>query len=220
MTADLFDDLPPVPMARPDVVTVAAGVFLLRGFARDLDVALLQAVEEVTAISPLRHSLTPGGQAMSLAMSNCGPLGWVSSRSGYRYEARDPMTGQPWPAMPASLSDLALRAAAQAGFAHFRPDACLINQYAPGSKLSLHQDKDEADFSQPIVSVSLGLPAVFLLGTTQRRDLPQRLRLIHGDVLVWGGPARLAFHGVMTLSDGAHALLGRRRVNLTFRKAA
>jgi alkylated DNA repair protein (DNA oxidative demethylase) len=192
---------------------------LLRGFARDVDAALLQALEGVLAAAPWRHLVTPGGYTMSVAMSNCGPLGWVSDRSGYRYTARDPLSGQPWPGMPACFSALAERAAVQAGFAKFQPDACLINLYEPGAKLSLHQDKDEKNLSAPIVSVSLGLPAVFLFGTPRRSDRPQRFRLSHGDVVVWGGPARLAYHGVVPLADGEHALLGCRRINLTFRQA-
>ncbi|MDP2451083.1 MAG: DNA oxidative demethylase AlkB [Polaromonas sp.] len=215
MTGDLFDELP-VAVSRE---TLAPGAVLLRGFARVDDAALLQSIAEVTSQSPFRHLVTPGGYTMSVAMSNCGPLGWVSDRSGYRYDALDPLAGQPWPAMPAILRNLAVRAAAQAGFAHFEPDACLVNRYEPGARLSLHQDRDEKDFSAPIVSVSLGLPAVFLFGTPSRKDRPQRHRLQHGDVVVWGGPARLAFHGVAPLVDGEHPLLGRRRINLTFRCA-
>jgi len=212
---DLFDDLPPQPDAAP--TPIAPGAVLLHGFACDAAVALLQAVEAVLQQAPLRHQQTPGGYTMSVAMSNCGSLGWVSSTSGYRYTACDPLSGQPWPAMPACLLDLAQRAAAQAGYPQFAPDACLINQYVPGAKLSLHQDKDELDLRAPIVSVSLGLPAVFLFGTPSRQDRPQRHRLVHGDVVVWGGPSRLAYHGVAALADGTHALLGPRRLNLTFR---
>ncbi|MDI1268607.1 MAG: DNA oxidative demethylase AlkB [Polaromonas sp.] len=215
MTSDLFDELP-VAVSRE---TLAPGAVLLRGFARVDDAALLQAIAEVTAQAPFRHLVTPGGYTMSVGMSNCGPLGWVSDRSGYRYDALDPLSGQPWPAIPAILRKLAVRAAAQAGFAHFEPDACLVNRYEPGARLSLHQDRDEKDFSAPIVSVSLGLPAVFLFGTPSRKDRPQRHRLQHGDVVVWGGPSRLAFHGVAPLVDGEHPLLGRRRINLTFRCA-
>lgn len=215
MTADLFDELP-VAVSRE---TLAPGAALLRGFAREDDAALLQAITELTCLSPFRHLVTPGGYRMSVAMSNCGTLGWVSDHSGYRYDALDPLSGQPWPAMPSVLRSLAVRAAAQAGFAAFEPDACLINRYEPGARLSLHQDKDEQDLSAPIVSVSLGLPAVFLFGSSSRSDRPQRHRLVHGDVVVWGGPARLAFHGVAPLADGDHALLGRRRINLTFRRA-
>ena len=211
---DLFDD--PIPAAAQ--THIALGAVLLHGFARDEAAALLHAVESVLQLAPLRHMQTPGGHTMSVAMSNCGPLGWVSSVSGYRYAALDPLSNQPWPAMPACLLDLAQRAAAQAGYPHFEPDACLINQYVPGTKMSLHQDKDELDLSAPIVSLSLGLPAVFLFGTPSRKERPQRYRLVHGDVVVWGGPSRLAFHGVAPLAEGEHAHLGRRRVNLTFRR--
>lgn len=214
-TADLFDELP-VAVPRE---TLAPGAVLLRSFAREEGAALQQTIAEVTRQSPFRHLVTPGGYTMSVAMSNCGALGWVSDRSGYRYDALDPLSGRPWPAMPAILRKLAVRAAAQAGFAHFEPDACLVNRYEPGARLSLHQDRDEQDFSAPIVSMSLGLPAVFLFGTPSRKDKPLRQRLQHGDVVVWGGPARLAFHGVAPLADGEHALLGRQRINLTFRRA-
>lgn len=214
-TADLFDELP-VAVSRE---TLAPGAVLLRGFAREEGAALLQVIAGLTRQSPFRHLVTPGGRTMSVAMSNCGALGWVSDRSGYRYDALDPLSGQPWPAMPAILRKLAVRAAAQAGFADFAPDACLVNRYQPGARLSLHQDRDEQDFSAPIVSVSLGLPAVFLFGTPSRNDKPQRHRLAHGDVVVWGGAARLAFHGVAPLAEGEHALLGRQRINLTFRRA-
>ncbi len=215
MTTDLFDDAP----HEASITLIAPGAALLHGFARDIDAALLEAFEAVIAQAPLRHLVTPGGRTMSVAMSNCGPLGWVSSSSGYRYTARDPLSGQPWPAMPALWLDLAVRAAAQAGYLSFRPDACLVNAYAPGTRLSLHQDKDETDLGAPIVSVSIGLPAVFQFGGDQRSDRPQRLRLVHGDVVVWGGASRLAYHGIAPLADGTHALLGRRRINLTFRQA-
>lgn len=215
VTADLFDDLPQAPVYED----IAPGAVLLRGFARAIDTQLLDALAVVTAQTPLHHMQTPGGHTMSVASTNCGSLGWVSSPNGYRYAAHDPRSGQPWPALPACFADLALRAAAQAGYAHFVPDACLINAYVPGAKMSLHQDKDEEDLRAPIVSVSLGLPAVFLFGTTHRSDRAQRYRLVHGDVVVWGGPSRLAFHAVMPLADGAHALLGRKRINLTFRLA-
>jgi alkylated DNA repair protein (DNA oxidative demethylase) len=155
---------------------------------------------------------------MSVAMTNSGSVGWVTDRSGYRYDRADPETGKPWPAMPASFRALALQAAAQAGFDGFSPEACLINRYQPGARMSLHQDKDETDFAAPIVSVSLGLPAIFLFGGSKRSDRPRRFRVEHGDVAVWGGPTRLAFHGVAPLADGEHALMGRQRINLTFRK--
>ena len=211
---DLFDDLP----ALPETLLLASGAVLLRGFARADAPALLAATETVLAQVPLRHMQTPGGHTMSVATASCGALGWVSDAHGYRYAACDPQTGQPWPAMPACLLELAVRAAAQAGYANFHPEACLINQYVPGAKLSLHQDRDEQELSAPIVSLSLGLPAVFLFGGSERNQRPQRYRLAHGDVVVWGGPSRLAFHGVAPLEEGAHALLGARRINLTFRR--
>lgn len=219
LTADLFSDL---PLPEPADLPLAPGALLLRGFARGLDAVLLDGFDAVTAQASLRHLVTPGGHSMSVAMSNCGPLGWVSSRSGYRYQPLDPQTGKPWPAMPAPWRDLATRAAARAGYAGFEPDACLVNVYAPGAKMALHQDKDEADFTAPIVSVSLGLPAVFLFGGNQRSDRPQRVLLGHGDVVVWGGPARLTYHGVMPLADSTsqlHHKIGRQRINLTFRQA-
>ncbi|SFB82922.1 DNA-N1-methyladenine dioxygenase [Polaromonas sp. OV174] len=216
MTADLFDDTPS-PYVTPEVI--APGAVLLRGFAREQAQALLQAVEQLIAAAPLRHLVVPGGHSMSVAMSNCGTLGWVSDRSGYRYSASDPLSGQPWPAMPACFAELALRAAAEAGFNGFKPNACLINRYQPGARLSLHQDRDEGELSAPIVSVSLGLPAVFLFGGTRRSDNPARYRLLHGDVAVWGGPSRLAYHGVAPLAEGDHPRLGRQRINLTFRRA-
>ena len=217
VTLDLFDDLPPAPELAQEVL--APGAVLLRGWARAQERVLLAAIEAVLAQAPLRHLQTPGGYTMSVAMSNCGAVGWTSDRYGYRYAANDPLSCQPWPAMPACFLDLAQQAAAQAGYARFQPTACLINEYVPGAKLSLHQDKDELDLSAPIVSVSLGLPAVFLFGTSERSDRPQRYRLVHGDVVVWGGASRLAFHGVAALADGDHVLLGRRRLNLTFRCA-
>jgi alkylated DNA repair protein (DNA oxidative demethylase) len=213
---DLFNDLPASPDAAQ--LLLAPGAVLLQGFARGADTELLQAIEAVVTQAPLRHMQTPGGYTMSVATTSCGALGWVSDSHGYRYAALDPSSGQPWPAMPACFMDLAQRAAAQAGYDNFAPESCLINQYVPGAKLSLHQDKDEKDLSAPIVSVSLGLPAVFLFGGAKRSDKPQRYRLLHGDVVVWGGPSRLAYHGVLPLADGEHALLGRRRINLTFRR--
>lgn len=197
---------------------IAPGALLLRGFARGMEKALLDAFDQVVASAPLRHLVTPGGYTMSVAMTNCGPLGWVSDRRGYRYQSNDPVSNAPWPAMPVLWRDLARRAAHAAGYADFEPDACLVNLYEPGTKLSLHQDRDENDLAAPIVSVSLGLPATFLFGTDRRADKPQRFRLTSGDVVVWGGPARLAYHGIAPLAEGGHALAGRRRINLTFRK--
>ena len=214
---DLFDDL--APLADSAQTSLAPGAVLLHGFARRVDAELLRTLDAIVAQAPIRHMQTPGGYTMSVATTSCGALGWVSDARGYRYAAHDPQSDQPWPAMPLCFMDLAQCAAAEAGYADFAPDACLINQYMPGAKLSLHQDKDEKDLLAPIVSVSLGLPAVFLFSTPNRKDRPQRYRLVHGDVVVWGGPSRLAFHGVMPLADGDHALLGCRRVNLTFRRA-
>ena len=198
---------------------IAEGATLLHGFAVGAAPPLLQAIEDVVAAAPLRHMITPGGYRMSVAMTNCGAAGWVTDRSGYRYDARDPLTGKPWPAMPGIFSDLARRAASAGGFGDFEPDACLINRYDPGARLTLHQDKNERDYTAPIVSVSLGLPAVFLFGGLRRKDRPQRMRLESGDVAVWGGPTRLAYHGVAPLADGDDPLTGHCRYNLTFRTA-
>jgi DNA oxidative demethylase len=205
--------------ARPPQESMAEGAVLLRGFAEPFEAELIAALRDVVEQAPFRHMVTPGGHQMSVAMMNCGGVGWVTDRSGYRYDANDPEAGRPWPAMPPSFRELAERAADQADFSGFSPDACLVNRYQPGARMSLHQDKDEHDFGAPIVSVSLGLPAVFLFGGLKRSDRPRRFRLQHGDVVVWGGPARLVFHGVAPLADGEHALLGRQRINLTFRKA-
>ncbi len=198
---------------------MADGAVLLRGFARPVESDLLAALREIVAQAPFRHMFTPGGHQMSVAMTNCGSVGWVTDRSGYRYDGVDPDTAKPWPAMPPAFRELALRAAAAGGFDGFAPDACLINRYEPSARMSLHQDRDENDFGAPIVSVSLGLPAIFLFGGIKRSDKPRRFRLEHGDIAVWGGPSRLFFHGVAPLADGEHAVLGRHRVNLTFRKA-
>ena len=198
---------------------MAEGAVLLRGFARPSESELIAALRDTVDQAPFRHMVTPGGHSMSVAMSNCGHLGWVTDRSGYRYDANDPETGRPWPAMPVVFHRLAVAAAEQAGFPGFSPDACLINRYQAGARMSLHQDKDEKDFGAPIVSVSLGLPAVFLFGGLKRTDKPRRFRLEHDDVVVWGGPTRLVFHGVAPLADGEHLLMGRQRINLTFRKA-
>ena len=197
---------------------MAEGAVLLRGFARPFEAELLPALRAIVKQAPFRHLITPGGHRMSVAMTNCGSVGWVSDDTGYRYDAIDPASKLPWPAMPTVLRRLAADAASDAGFNGFEPEACLINRYVPGAKLSLHQDKDELDFAAPIVSVSLGLPAIFLFGGPKRADKPNRYRLEHGDIVVWGGPSRLLFHGVAPLADGEHALMGRQRINLTFRK--
>lgn len=214
--ADLFEDLADAQLTRE---TIAEGAVLLRGFARPVEQDLIAALREIVDQAPFRHMSTPGGYQMSVAMTNCGSVGWVTDRSGYRYDAIAPQSGKPWPAMPAVFRTLAEQAARDAGFDAFAPDACLVNRYQPGARMSLHQDKDENDFGAPIVSVSLGLPAIFLFGGLKRADKPRRFRLEHGDVVVWGGPSRLFFHGVAPLADGEHALMGRQRINLTFRKA-
>jgi len=198
---------------------MADGAVLLRGFARSYEADLIASLRDIAAQAPFRNMMTPGGHQMSVAMTNCGDLGWVTDRSGYRYDGVDPATGKAWPTTPASFRELAAQAAASAGFDGFAPDACLINRYLPGARMSLHQDRDEQDFGAPIVSVSLGLPAIFLFGGLKRSDKARRYRLEHGDVVVWGGPARLAFHGIAPLADGEHSLMGRQRINLTFRKA-
>lgn len=223
MASDLEDLFPPQAAAGTaswHSVPLAEGAVLLKGYALARADALLDAVARVEQGAPLRHMVTPGGLSMSVAMSNCGPLGWVSDRRGYRYADHDPLSGLPWPAMPPVFLALAQEAARDAGFEGFMPDACLINRYAPGTKLSLHQDKDERDFSAPIVSVSLGLPAVFVLGGLQRKDSGQRIPIGHGDVVVWGGPSRLRHHAVLPIKDGTHPATGACRINLTFRKAA
>ncbi len=213
---DLFDDL---PLAAHELRTaMAPGAVLLRGLGRADDVAMLAAAQTVIAQAPLRPMQTPGGHTMSIQISRCGSMGWVSEPGGYRYAASNPQTRQPWPAIPPGLVDFAVRAAAEAGYPGFVPDSCLINQYLPGNKLGLHQDRDERDLRAPVVSLSLGLTATFLFGGLQRTGKTQRYRLAHGDVVVWGGPSRLAFHGVLPVADGHHPLLGRRRINLTFRK--
>jgi DNA oxidative demethylase len=197
---------------------LAAGAALLPGFALTAAPELLAELARVRAAAPFRHMMTPSG-AMSVAMTNCGTLGWVSDQVGYRYDAHDPESERPWPPLPPSFRALAVTAAAAAGFDDFAPDTCLVNRYQPGSRLSLHQDRDERDFSAPIVSVSLGLPAVFLFGGERRNTRPERIPLVHGDVVVWGGPARLRFHGVAPIQDGHHPELGACRINLTLRKA-
>ena len=194
------------------------GALLLRGFAVAEAPLLLEEVARVAQAAPFRHLVTPGGYTMSVGMTNCGRVGWVSDRTGYRYDPVDPHTGVPWPVMPRAFHDVAAHAAAEAGFANYDPDACLINRYIAGAKLSLHQDRDEKDAQAPIVSVSLGLSAVFLWGGKRRSDPVRRLRLESGDIVVWGGPARFVYHGVAPLADGQHALTGAARINLTFRK--
>ncbi|NIJ64241.1 alkylated DNA repair protein (DNA oxidative demethylase) [Sphingomonas leidyi] len=213
--SDLFDKL---ATSEPREA-LGEGAVLLRGYALSEAPALLSALDQLVSQAPFRHMVTPGGYAMSVAMTNCGAAGWVTDRSGYRYDAIDPHTGRPWPVMPACFAGLATAAAETAGYPGFDPDACLINRYAPGARLSLHQDRNELDLAHPIVSVSLGLPATFQFGGMKRSDPVRRIGLRHGDVAVWGGPSRLRFHGVAELKDGHHEVLGRQRINLTFRVA-
>lgn len=216
MITDLF-----AAAARPESgdEPLCGGAVVLRGFALADELPLLQALDDIVAQAPFRHLVTPGGFRMSVGMTNAGALGWVSDRRGYRYDRIDPDSGRPWPPMPEVFRGLAGAAAAQAGFDAFVPDACLINRYRPGTRLTLHQDRNEHDFAQPIVSVSLGIPAVFLFGGMQRSDRPRRVPLAHGDVVVWGGPARLRYHGVLPLKPNRHDVLGECRINLTFRRA-
>jgi len=213
---DLFGD---TVFHEPPTEQLADGAILLRRRALPFEAELLAALEGVVANAPFRRLVTPGGFEMSVAMTNCGNAGWVSDRTGYRYDSHDPLTGKPWPEMPASFLKLAIEAAADAGYPAFVPDACLVNLYEPGARLSLHQDKDERDHANPIVSVSLGLPAIFQFGGLKRTDPIRKVPLYHGDVVVWGGPSRLFYHGVLALKDGDHETLGRKRINLTFRKA-
>jgi len=216
MNASLFETESPAPYPK-DIL--GSGTAVLSGFALDVEEELISSLKSVVERSPFRNMVTPGGFRMSVAMSNCGALGWITDRTGYRYDAIDPQMNRPWPSMPTAFQRLATSAAEEAGFPGFVPDACLINRYEPGVRLSLHQDKDERDFTQPIVSVSLGLPAIFLFGGLERKDNTQRIQIIHGDVLVWGGPARLRYHGIAPLREGVHPQVGRVRYNLTFRNA-
>jgi alkylated DNA repair protein (DNA oxidative demethylase) len=196
---------------------IVEGMVLLRGAATDP--ALPEELATIIAAAPWRNMVTPGGQTMSVAMTNCGDAGWITDRKGYRYSRVDPLTGQAWPALPPRFATLAASSADRAGFPAFRPDACLINRYDPGARLTAHQDSNERDRTQPIVSVSLGLPAVFQVYGTVRGGTPLRVELHHGDVLVFGGDARMRFHSVQPLKAGVHPTLGPVRVNLTFRKA-
>jgi DNA oxidative demethylase len=207
------------PDSRGARVALGPRAVVLRGLARARAAELVAAIDAIAAVSPFRHMVTPGGWKMSVALTNCGQVGWVTDRSGYRYDPADPTTGQPWPAMPQAFAELAVEAANAAGFDGFISDGCLVNRYAPGARLSLHQDRNERDFDQPIVSVSLGLPAVFLWGGKKRTDSVRRVPLVHGDVVVWGGPDRLTFHGVHVLAEGEHPLTGAYRFNFTFRRA-
>jgi alkylated DNA repair protein (DNA oxidative demethylase) len=202
-----------------DAEPIADGAVLLRGFAAAHTCVLVEAIRAIAAAAPFRNMVTPGGARMSVAMTNCGDAGWITDRRGYRYSRVDPVSRRAWPSMPESFRTLAARAAAAGGYEGFEPDACLINRYEPGARLSLHQDRDERDFGAPVVSVSLGLPIVFLFGGLRRTDRPRRVWLESGDMIVWGGPARLAFHGTATLACGVDPLTGGCRINLTLRKA-
>jgi alkylated DNA repair protein (DNA oxidative demethylase) len=215
LNLDLFTQDP----AKPQREQLGSQAMVLHGHALADECALLAALQSVTVAAPFRNMVTPGGYQMSVAMTNCGALGWVSNRRGYHYTPHDPSSGLPWPDMPPAFKKLAATAAAAVGFDRFEPDACLINRYTPGTRLSLHQDKNERDFSQPIVSVSLGAPAVFLFGGLQRSDKTPRITLVHGDVVVWGGADRLRYHGVLPLKPYSHPVLGNQRINLTLRKA-
>ena len=217
MNLDLFDHPDFHPHWQEEL---APGAVVLRGGALRDDTALLAEIDRIAGLVPFQYRATPGGYAMSVAMTNCGEVGWVTDRQGYRYQTTSPESQQPWPSMPELFRTLAVEAAEQAGFAGFAPDACLINRYQPGAKMSLHQDKDEHDFGAPIVSVSLGLPAIFQFGGMERSDKTQRVPLTHGDIVVWGGPSRLRYHGILPLKAGEHPLTGGYRFNLTFRKAA
>ena len=215
---ELFDPAPQL-VGKGAVLDLEPGAVILRAFAIEEAPALLDAIERITQTAPLRNMTTARGWRMSVAMTNCGHAGWLSDHIGYRYDAVDPLTGRPWPAMPELFENIAVRAARAAGFAQFQPDACLINRYTPGVRLTLHQDRNEQDFDAPIVSVSLGVPAMFLWGGASRADRPRRVLLNHGDTVVWGGPARLNFHGNDTLRERHHPLTGCLRFNLTFRRA-
>ena len=216
MTRELFEVR---NNGEPGEERLAPGAVLLRWHALPCEAALMAAIREVAAAAPFRHMVTPGGFRMSVAMTNCGSFGWVTDETGYRYDAVDPERDLPWPPLPEVFLHVAQSAAERAGFPGFEPDACLVNRYEPGARMSLHQDKDERDFSAPIVSVSLGLPAVFLFGGMKRADRARHVALAHGDVVVRGGPARLRYHGVQPLKEGRHSLTGGCRYNLTLRKA-
>ncbi|PMV89493.1 MULTISPECIES: DNA oxidative demethylase AlkB [unclassified Pseudomonas] len=216
-TFDLFADAEPEQEPRREQIGEQS--FVLRGFALPRLDRLLPALEAVLAAAPFRQMVTPGGFTMSVALSSCGTWGWTTDHSGYRYTRNDPQTGRPWPEMPDVFFELAQAAAREAGFAGFVPDSCLINRYVPGAKMSLHQDKNEGSYAAPIVSVSLGLPAMFLFGGFERSDKSQRVPLLHGDIVVWGGVDRLRYHGVLPIKDGHHPRLGEQRINFTFRTA-
>ncbi|QXI30790.1 DNA oxidative demethylase AlkB [Pseudomonas vanderleydeniana] len=217
MTLDLFADQDLRQPERHE--RIGEQSWVLRGFALPRVEQLLPALRQVLRQAPFRQMVTPGGFTMSASLSSCGDWGWTTDRDGYRYSATDPHNGQPWPTMPEVIRQLAVDAAEAAGFADFVPDACLINRYVPGAKMSLHQDRNEHDLTAPVVSVSLGLPAMFLFGGHERADRSLRIPLQHGDVVVWGGVDRLRFHGILPVKDGHHPVLGAQRINFTLRRA-
>jgi alkylated DNA repair protein (DNA oxidative demethylase) len=202
------------------LVELTPGAYILRGFALSFEAEWPEALQTPLSTSPFRQMQTPGGHKMSVAMTSCGPLGWITDRSGYRYSPIDPTTNKSWPSMPDCFLQLAQQAAQTAGFQSFNPNSCLINRYETGAKMSLHQDKDEGGFDAPIVSVSLGIPAVFIFGGAKRSDKTSRSLLTHDDVVVWGGPARLNFHGIQPVKASYHPFAGSERINLTFRQVA
>lgn len=214
---DLFAEQDLQQPARVERISDQA--FALRGFALPKAKELLAALNSVLLQAPLRQMQTPGGYTMSARLSSCGALGWTTDRDGYHYSPLDPLSARPWPAMPGVFLALAAAAASSAGFSGFVPDSCLINAYAPGAKMSLHQDKNERCHTAPIVSISLGLPAIFQFGGFERSDPTQRIALFHGDIMVWGGVDRLRYHGVMPIKPGHHSLLGEQRINITLRQA-
>lgn len=202
---------------RPPIEEIYPDLFVLANFV-DTNPLMVQ-VERITKVSPFRKMMTPNGHYTGVALTNCGDFGWTSDRNEYRYSSSDPLNNQPWLAIPESFKALAKNAAHVAGFKDFEPDACLINQYLIGTKLGSHQDKNEKDFSQPIVSVSIGLSAVFQIFGNQRAGQAINYRLYDGDVVVWGNSARLCYHGVRTLSAAELDPTCQQRINITFRKS-
>jgi len=209
---DLFSN------SRPIKEEIYPDLFILANFVKTAP--LLKAVDEITKSSPFRKMMTPNGHYTGIALTNCGQWGWTSDSQQYQYSKIDPQTNQYWQPMPEVFYSLANKAAKFAGFDNFQPDACLINRYLIGDKLGSHQDKNEADFSQPIVSVSIGLSAVFQIFGKQRSGIATNYRLQDGDIAVWGNSARLAYHGVRTLAADPLNHHLTQRINITFRKAS
>ncbi|THJ30850.1 DNA oxidative demethylase AlkB [Lampropedia aestuarii] len=216
MTAsfDLFADSP-----EEQRVALGPQAVVLRQKASPLAAELVARIEDVLQHSPLYQMATPGGKPLSVRTTSCGTHGWSSDPTGYSYVRHHPLTDQAWPEIPAAWSALATEAAQEAGFAQFAPDTCLINQYGLDSKMALHQDRSEQDLRQPVVSISLGMSALFLWGGMQRSDKPAHVLLHHGDMVVWGGVDRLRFHGIKHLTGAPHPQLGAMRYNLTLRRA-